>query len=405
MTQCDPFRLVGRTISDTFVVDELVAEGGYGVVYRGFHQHFRAPIALKLLKVPAKLPLEVRTSFWEEFRREAEVQFRLSALTPFVVRPFHIGQVDVGREHPLPIMALEWLEGTDLEAEGRLRKKSGTPPRSLPSLLDLLSGAAKAIHLSHNFEREGGRYSVVHRDIKPENLFLTHWGESDIVKVLDFGTSKVGRIIDLLAGDPTLNGRPGQFSPAYGAPEQWVPDSLGQTGPWTDVWGMALTLVELMKGSHVFSGNLQKAMSACLDERTRPTPRNHGVEVSDAVERAFLRALAVDPRYRTQSMRDLWLDLRRALAESGEESPLSFGGGQEGALPERPNPALPFLLSDSDRKSPPRRRPLFPPQTGTFPTAQYATEDSAWRARTGTDEDHADTVRELDLDWYERGRA
>lgn len=402
MTHSDPFGLVHRTVSDTFRVDEFVAEGGYGVVYRGFHEFFRAPIALKVLKVPSGLPPEVRTSFWEEFRREAEVQFRLSALTQFVVRPFHIGQVDVGREYPLPVMALEWLEGMDLDVEGKLRKRSGTPPRSLATLLDLLSGAAKAIHLSHNFEREGGRYSVVHRDIKPENLFITHVGDREIVKVLDFGTSKVGRMIDLLAGDPTFTGRPGQFSPAYGAPEQWVPDSLGQTGPWTDVWGMALTLVELMKGEHVFSGNVQKAMFSCLDERTRPTPRNHGVEVSDAVERAFLRALAVDPRERTPSMRDLWLDLRHALSDSSDDSPVSFGAREERPAALLSNSALPFFLSDANSRRPSRRRQPHPPQTGTFPTAQSIKEERDALARTGTDEDRADTIRELDLDWFER---
>lgn len=404
MTSCDPFGLVHRTVCDAFRVDEFVAEGGYGVVYRGFHEFFRAPVALKVLKVPGGLPEEVRTNFWEEFRREAEVQFRLSALTPFVVRPFHIGQVDVGREHPLPIMALEWLEGMDLEVEGKLRKRAGTPPRSLPALLDLLSGAAKAIHLSHNFEREGGRYSVVHRDIKPENLFITHFGDGEIVKILDFGTSKVGRIINLLAGDPTLTARPGHFSPAYAAPEQWVPDSLGQTGPWTDVWGMALTLVELMKGDHVFSGNLQKAMSACLNQRTRPTPRNQGVVVSDAVERAFLRALAVDPRERTPSMRELWLDLRHAATEQAlEESPVSFGAKDVG--PRRAADAeLPFLIPDSGWRQTPRRRLSRPPQTGTFPTAQSIAEERNPLLRTGTDDDRSDTVREVDLDWYDRER-
>lgn len=399
MIESDPFGLVNRTVSDTFRVDELVAEGGCGVVYRGFHEHFRSPIALKVLKVPAGLPNKVRTSFWEEFRREAEVQFRLSALTQFVVRPFHIGQVDVGREHPLPIMALEWLEGMDLEAEGKLRKRSGIPPRTLASLLDLLSGAAKAIHLAHNFERDGGHYSVIHRDIKPENLFVTHRGHDDIVKVLDFGTSKIGR--HLLAGDPTLKGRPSQFSPAYGAPEQWVPDSLGQTGPWTDVWGMALTLVELMKGDHVFSGNVRKAMCMCLDRSTRPTPRNHGVEVSDAIEYAFSRALALDPQERTQSMRELWLELRSAVAETNDESPFSFGPEDERPMTQRSKSALPFLLSNSNWPTPPRTRHPHPPQTGTFPTARSIEEERNALARTGTDEDRADTVREMDMDWYE----
>lgn len=400
MPQCDPFQLLHRTVSDTFRVDEFVAEGGYGVVYRGYHEHFRAPIALKVLKVPAGLPDEVRTHFWEEFRREAEVQFRLSALTQFVVRPFHIGKVDLGGQHPLPIMALEWLEGMDLEAEGKLRNRSGRAPRRLSELLDLLSGCARAIHLSHNFEREGGRYSVVHRDIKPENLFLAHIGGKEIVKVLDFGTSKVSRMMNMLAGDPTDTGRPGQFSPAYGAPEQWVPASLGQTGPWTDVWGMALTLVELMKGSHVFSGNMQKAMFMCLDERTRPTPRNNGIEVSDAVEQAFCRALAVDPRERTQSVRDLWLELRAAVAnETDETGPFSFGAREDTPTVDVIEADLPFVLSDPISRRPPRRRTTHPPQTGTYPIASTFDDERRTFAQTGTDHDRPDTIRDLDFDW------
>jgi serine/threonine-protein kinase len=296
-------------------------------------------------------------------------------------------------------MALEWLEGMDLEAEGKLRKRSGLPPRALSELLDLLSGSARAIHLSHNFEREGGRYCVVHRDIKPENLFLAHIGGKEIVKVLDFGTSKVERMMNMLVGDPTNTGRPGQFSPAYGAPEQWVPASLGQTGPWTDVWGLALTLVELMKGSHVFAGNMQKAMFMSLDERTRPTPRNHGIDVSDGVEDAFRRALAVDPRERTQSVRDLWTELRAAVTSDSDDAPLSFGASEDGPIHHVSDSDLPFVLSDSSSRRPPRRRPTNPPQTGKFPIAGTFEEERHTLAHTGTDHDRSDTIRDIELDW------
>ncbi len=384
MTQRDPFGIVGRTVSGTFRVETCVAEGGFGVVYRADHKYFRSPVALKVLKVPRGLPREVRRHFWEELRREAEVQFRLSALTEHVVRPLHVGEVEVGRDEPLPVMALEWLEGMDLDAESKLRRETGQTPRSLPELLDLLGGPAEAIHLSHNLEREGGLYSVVHRDIKPENLFITHTGGRQVVKVLDFGTSKVGRMMHVLAGDPTNTGRPAQFSPAYGAPEQWVPDSLGQTGPWTDVWGMALTLVELMKGEHLCSGNVQKAMVRCLDKDRRPTPRSHGIDVSDAVESAFSRALAVDPRYRTQSIRDLWCDLRVATQPIADPND---------APDEAHEADAPF---ERDRRR--RRRPA---KSGAFPITAGTGAAPRGISRTGTDEDGFDTVRDFDDHWHE----
>src|SRR5690606_33454978 len=99
------------------------------------------------------------------------------------------------------------------------------------------------------------------------------------------------------------------FSPAYAAPEQWSPKRLGQTGPWTDVWGLGLCLVEAMKGDDALTGEQAEMMSAALDPEHRPTPRSQGVLVSDAVERVFTRALAVDPRSRYGSIAEFWDDL------------------------------------------------------------------------------------------------
>lgn len=394
MPQCDPFGLLGRILLDTFYVEEFVAEGGYGVVYRAFHKHFRSPIALKVLKAPHGLSPEVERHFWEEFRREAEVQFCLSALTAHVVRPFHIGRVEVADQRTLPVMALEWLEGMDLGAEMAFCRRSGEAPPTLPELLDRLGGAAHAIHLSHNFEQEGGRFSIVHRDIKPENLFVAHVRGREIVKVLDFGTSKVGRMMNLMAGNPTETTQAGQFSPAYAAPEQWIPDSLGQSGPWTDVWGMALTLVELMKGEHVFTGTLQGVMYHCLNERQRPTPRNHGIQVSDQVESVFERALAVDPRERIKTIRDLWVELRSAVNDSGVDDPPSFGKREPASIRTVSDSELPFILA----RPPPPARQRFAPKTGTFPVLSRAAE-SETLCRTGTDGAPSDTVRDHSVTW------
>jgi len=319
----DPFDLVGETIANSIRVDSVIAEGGFGVVYKGFHTQFRSPVALKCLKVPGSISADARDSFLEQFRREAEVQFRLSAMTPHVVRPFHIGEAQLGSRAPIPVMALEWLEGTNLADYAALRACSALPPATLGDMMDLLGPAARAIHSAHSFDAVGGRMTVVHRDIKPENLFLAKIGGRQIIKVLDFGISKVKRAATLLAGERTQAARP-QFSPNYGAPEQWVPKSLGQTGPWTDVWGLALTLVELLKGSTVLDGNLQALMYACLNERARPTPREHGVSVGDEVEAVFARALAVDPRARTKTVREFWLGLRGALEKDGDEPAPSF---------------------------------------------------------------------------------
>src|ERR1700759_2147787 len=86
----DVFGIVGTTQGGNFHVERVVAEGGYGVVYRAQHGGFRAPVALKCLKVPEDMSQLQRNVFLESFREEAELLFRLSAAIPEVVRPLHV---------------------------------------------------------------------------------------------------------------------------------------------------------------------------------------------------------------------------------------------------------------------------------------------------------------------------
>src|SRR5512147_2364907 len=90
----DVFGIVGTTQAGNFHVEEAVAQGGFGVVYRAQHGGFRAPVALKCLKIPEELSQAQREVFLGKFREEAELLFRLSAAIPEVVRPLHVDVLD-----------------------------------------------------------------------------------------------------------------------------------------------------------------------------------------------------------------------------------------------------------------------------------------------------------------------
>jgi eukaryotic-like serine/threonine-protein kinase len=332
----DRFGLVGKTIASTFRVDAVVAEGGFGVVYRAYHLHFRTSVALKCLKIPNELSPDERQSFLEQFRSEAEIQFRLSSALPHIVRPVHVDAVHTERGEFVPIMALEWLDGQSFEKIIDQRAHEGKRPLSLAETVDLIGPVAQALHQAHNFEADGELLSVVHRDIKPDNLFLTEIAGAKFVKLLDFGISKVRRAATQLAGHVSQTGGQAPFSPAYGAPEQWLPKRFGQTGPWTDVWGLALTLVEIIKGDAVIVGDHQAMMGTALDPKVRPTPRAERVQVSDDVEGVFQKALALDPRYRYQSIQGFWEALTLAMA--GDTTDAQSPSGHHIALPKMSAP-------------------------------------------------------------------
>lgn len=315
----DRFGIVGKVIARTYEIRDVVAEGGFGVVYRAYHQGFRAEVALKCLKVPNELTDEQRKSFLEQFRSEAEVLFRLSGHSGHIVRPLHVDAFHTRYQKLVPFMALEWLEGRTLDALIVQRAERGRPPLSLKKLARLLTPVAGALEMAHNLPGKNGIQIVVHRDMKPENLFIARVGDEDVAKILDFGISKVKSTAGQMAGRASLQADSlVSFSPAYGAPEQWAPRRYGQTGRWTDVWGLALTVVEAAKGDEVISGDHAAMMGTILDPARRPTPRNEGLTVSDDVERVFLRALAVDPRDRYQSVGEFWDDLVVALGVQRE---------------------------------------------------------------------------------------
>lgn len=317
----DRFGIVGTVIASAYQVESVVAEGGFGVVYRARHGGFRAPVALKCLKVPQHLAPEHQARFLEHFRAEAELMFRLSASTPTVTRPLHVDVMTAPNGSFVPFMVLEWLDGETLDARIRSRAAAGQPPFALPEVMELLEPVARALAKAHHFSGPAGVETIAHCDLKPENIFLATVSGERVVKILDFGVANVRGAVKAASGAHSV----ALFTPAYGAPEQWNPKALGDMGPWTDVWGLALTLVEALVGRPVVTGDHLTVRQQILDPVRRPTPRSYGVSVSDGVEAVFLKALALEPRERFQDAATFW----RALVESTQgrvEEPVAGAG-------------------------------------------------------------------------------
>lgn len=311
----DLFGIVGTAIAGTYEVEAVVAEGGFAIVYRAHHSGFGAKVALKCLKLSRKVGPERQAEFFAQFKAEAALLFQLSSSIPTVVRPLHIDAITTKDGTFVPYMVLEWLEGETLAAIIHHRAADQLPPAPLKKLVRLLGPVAQALARAHDFTAaDGTAVSIVHQDVKPENIFVANVAGEQVVKILDFGVAKAQSVASQVAGSSGAE-RSGvhSFTPAYAAPEQWAPDKYGETGPWTDVWGLALTLVEAMAGRLIIDGDVATMMNIALDPVARPTPLENGVDVSPEVEAVFERALALNPKNRQANVGQFWDELLIAL--------------------------------------------------------------------------------------------
>ncbi len=303
MSTPDPFGLVGQVLDGQFRVDRFIGEGGFSVVYAGQHLGLSEPCAIKCMKLPAQLSSALVETFVQRFRDESRLHYKLSQGNLHIVRTIAAGTtVSPVTRALVPYMVLEWLDGRSVAAE----LEKSPRPRPLAETLTLFDTAVDALAYA---QAQG----VVHRDLNPGNFFLTETPAGVRVKVLDFGVAKVLDESRLAIGPRVQTmGHIRIFAPAYGAPEQFD-DKLGKVGPSTDVYALALVLLEVMSGRSVMNGeHIGDFAMAALDPAKRPSSKDVGLVLPPEVDAVFVRALALRPQDRWPTVKDFWASLRMA---------------------------------------------------------------------------------------------
>ncbi len=334
----DPLGLKDTIIDGKYLVGEAVGEGGAAIVYRAENTVWKIPVAVKIFAALGEAPAAEQPALFEQFIQEGRLISDLSTKCPAIVQARDFGILRLEGRPPLPYLVLEWLDGKSLDEVlvGETRAKRA--PRLLDGAMRLLEPVAVALGLVH--ER-----GVAHRDIKPENMIVVGdpRGPEAQIKLLDFGIAKVMK--RRLEGVHQTGIMPTAFTPYYGAPEQFS-RAYGETGPWTDVFALALVLIEVMQGGkRAFEGDDYAELGRqAMDTARRPTPRQLGLAVSDTVEAVFGRALAVLPEQRYGDMRAFWA----ALVGAARPENVAF-------VPALPPPSPQLIAASEPRPAAPRR--------------------------------------------------
>lgn len=279
--------LIGSALGESYEVVRLIGEGGMGRVYEARHRRLAGKrYAVKILHQELSRQAEVMA----RFQREAEASSALAH--PNVVSVFDIGSTDEGR----PYIVCELLEGQELGAY--LDRVGKLDP---PSAVHVVRQVCDALAAAH-------AHGIVHRDVKPENVFVTGDPTAPVIKVLDFGISKLAQENQNLTRTGTVMG-----TPAYMAPEQARGDKVDARA---DVYAAGAILYRALTGRGPFEGlDPMATLTAVLAEEP-PRPRSISAGIPPELELVIQRAMAKEARERYQTM----LDFAEALApfDTGE---------------------------------------------------------------------------------------
>ena len=336
-----PARNTNAVLGDSYIIGRRIGRGAMGEVYEAQHVRLPGKFAVKLL-----LPeLQGNQEAFARFCREAEIMSQLRH--PNIVQIFDFNVAPDAR----PYFVMEHLEGRDLEA----RLQAG--PLTLPAVTRIVDAVGSALALAH-------AHGVVHRDLKPANIFLaTVDGQTDeLVKVLDFGISKVRAAAAQISQAIDLLG-----TPFYMSPEQARGQANAIDGR-TDQFALGAIAYRMLTGTEPFQGDdTASVLYQVVHEAPAPLSMFLPPEWDAGPLQVVLdRALAKQPRDRFGGM----MELARAFEDAAERT---IGN----AVVPRPRViAAPGLDDAAIDPPPPMRtpeplvlRPVRQPPTPTPPTA------------------------------------
>jgi serine/threonine-protein kinase len=255
-------------LSGRYRLDEPIATGGMGQVWRATDMALRRVVAVKVLH-PSLL---TDPGFDARFRAEARI---LAALThPHVVSIYDYGHSQVAGRASVAYLVMTYVHGQPLSqriaAAGRL---------SVAETLSVVAQAGEALHAAHL----GGH---IHRDVKPANLVVRPDGT---VILVDFGVAHSPATASVTTGHLILG------TANYMAPEQAAGHVVS---PATDIYALGAVAYHCLAGQPPFHGGtaLAVVLQHISDEPPRLPP-----DVPPAVRLLVAQALAKNPadRYPT----------------------------------------------------------------------------------------------------------
>jgi hypothetical protein len=277
--QQPPALAPGVLLRNRYLIEGYIGGGGFGHIYRA------RDTALGHLRA-------IKEAFYQD--QNSRRQFQLEA--EFLLNARHLNLVrgySVFEAHGRLYLVMDYVDGHTLEdiAIDTIRRTHLPPTEA--QVLDWILPICDAIHELHSQPTP-----IIHRDVKPANIKLSASQGAPVL--IDLGLAKL-----FARGQQTIAAALA-FTPGYAPPEQY--QATGATDQRTDVYSLGATLYYLLTGYQPVEA------PARLTAQALPTPYERNPRLSDEINEIVLKAMALDPNIRYQTMREMGRELaiRRA---------------------------------------------------------------------------------------------
>ncbi|MFC0532687.1 serine/threonine-protein kinase [Phytohabitans kaempferiae] len=285
----------GVSLDDRYRLEERVATGGMGDVWRATDLALGRTVAVKVLLPSLSADPGFGARFLAESRMLAAVRH------PGVVQVYDRGDCELPEGDRATYLVMEYVDGEPLSA--RLAREERLPAAEA---MRIVAEAARALDAVH----EGG---IIHRDVKPSNLLIRPDGS---VMLLDFGVARSTAATTVTGTNAGVLG-----TALYMAPEQARRQPLS---PATDVYALGAVAYHALAGQPPFPGDNPVAVAmAHLDEPPPDLPE----DVPQAVRAVVLRALEKNPADRYRGGASLAAAALSAVGAGGPDSTAEMAAG------------------------------------------------------------------------------
>ncbi|MCW8196576.1 serine/threonine protein kinase [Proteobacteria bacterium 005FR1] len=275
---------INKPVLGRYEIERELGRGAMGIVYLGRDPKIARPVAIKTLSY-GQLDSRELEQFKQRFFREAEAAGRLN-------HPNIVTIYDVGEEHDLAFIAMDYVPGNALNAYISEDKRM-----AMRDVFRIVAEAADALDYAHGQQ-------VIHRDVKPANIMFNP--QTGHVKVTDFGVARIVDSAKTNTGD--ILG-----SPLYMSPEQLKGARVDRQ---TDIYSLGVTLFQLLTGELPFTGDTLASLTYNIIHQKAPGIRQRRPDLPTGITRIMNRALHKEPAKRFASAAEMADALRKLAGEA-----------------------------------------------------------------------------------------